>query len=182
MSERWRRWLIPLGLLLVLVAVNASIWRKERILADGSTVSLPLAPVDPRSLMQGDYMALDWQLERDLAQHYAALPDTGKVVLRFIGDSSRVELVRLDDGQPLARNEIRLVYRRRGGTIRVATDAYFFQEGTASAFEQARFGKLRVADDGTAILIGLQDEALRTLKPPPASEGEPPAPEADAAP
>ena len=38
--------------------VNYSIAQKERLLASGAVVFLELAPVDPRSLMQGDYMAL----------------------------------------------------------------------------------------------------------------------------
>ncbi|MFX7329222.1 GDYXXLXY domain-containing protein, partial [Acinetobacter baumannii] len=32
--------------------------QKEMLLKEGQLVLLPLAPVDPRSLMQGDYMAL----------------------------------------------------------------------------------------------------------------------------
>ena len=170
MSESLRRWLIPTGLLLVLAAVNFSIWQKETLIASGTPVSLPLAPVDPRSLMQGDYMALDWQLARELTKRYASLPDTGKVVLHFVGGTTRAELARLDDGQPLAKDEVRLDYRVRDGRVKVATDAYFFQEGTASAFEQARYGDLRVAPGGTAILVGLQDKDLATIKPAPMPE------------
>ena len=44
-----------LGLLLILLAVNWSIYKQEQVLAQGKTVLLKLAPVDPRSLMQGDY-------------------------------------------------------------------------------------------------------------------------------
>ena len=43
---------------LVLIAVNLSIVAKERIKTGGEPIFLELAPVDPRSLMQGDYMAL----------------------------------------------------------------------------------------------------------------------------
>src|SRR5690606_10833586 len=49
------------GLLLILAVVNVGIWQRERILATGRTVVLALAPVDPRSLMQGDYMALRFE-------------------------------------------------------------------------------------------------------------------------
>jgi hypothetical protein len=53
--------------LFILVAVNVSIWHKEQLITHGKTVFLALAPVDPRSLMQGDYMALRFQLEQDIA-------------------------------------------------------------------------------------------------------------------
>lgn len=56
------------GLIAVLAVVNTDIYRKEALLADGRTVILELAPVDPRSLMQGDYMALDFQATADVRQ------------------------------------------------------------------------------------------------------------------
>lgn len=39
----------------ILALVNASILDKEKLLSEGQVVYLELAPVDPRSLMQGDY-------------------------------------------------------------------------------------------------------------------------------
>src|SRR3546814_15533292 len=44
------------GLLLVLGAVNLQVLQKQRVLDDGRTVLLALRPVDPRPLIQGDYM------------------------------------------------------------------------------------------------------------------------------
>jgi uncharacterized membrane-anchored protein len=52
------------GVVLVLVVVNASVLDKERLLASGTPVLLELAPVDPRSLIQGDYMELDYAISR----------------------------------------------------------------------------------------------------------------------
>src|SRR3546814_16798011 len=46
------------GLLLVLGAVNLQVLQKQRVLDDGRTVLLALRPVDPRSLIQRDYMVL----------------------------------------------------------------------------------------------------------------------------
>ena len=43
-------------LVIILGLVNWSITGKEKHLAEGKIVYLDLAPVDPRSLMQGDYM------------------------------------------------------------------------------------------------------------------------------
>ena len=52
--------------LIVLILVNWSIAGKERHLKEGRIVYLELAPVDPRSLMQGDYMALNFKLANEL--------------------------------------------------------------------------------------------------------------------
>ena len=50
---------------LVLAIVNWTIYSRERQLAEGRVVLLALAPVDPRSLMQGDYMALRFKIANE---------------------------------------------------------------------------------------------------------------------
>jgi uncharacterized membrane-anchored protein len=42
--------------------------------------------------------------------------------------------------------------------VRLASDAFFFEEGQGQTYQRARFGELRVADDGSAVLVGLRDE------------------------
>ena len=59
-------WLVGIS---ILVAVNYAIWQKEQLLTHGKTVILALAPVDPRSLMQGDYMRLRFQAEQDMQRY-----------------------------------------------------------------------------------------------------------------
>ena len=60
-------------LVLILGLVNLSIVGKEKHLSDGRAVYLELAPVDPRSLMQGDYMALRFAIANQIR---AALPSS----------------------------------------------------------------------------------------------------------
>lgn len=89
MSDKVSRAVIAAAVLLVLAAVNGSIVAKERIKTHGEIILLELAPVDPRSLMQGDYMALRF----DLAQQIS--PDKGGLA-PLILDENRV--ARLDPG------------------------------------------------------------------------------------
>ena len=53
---------VLVGLAAVLAVANYAIVDKERVIAHGRTVYVALAPVDPRSLMQGDYMALNFRV------------------------------------------------------------------------------------------------------------------------
>ncbi|MDX3907928.1 MAG: GDYXXLXY domain-containing protein [Pigmentiphaga sp.] len=166
MGERATRGLIAAGLVLVLAVVNASIWRNQTLLRHGTLISLELAPVDPRSLMQGDYMALDWAIARELRDRLGtALPASGAMVVRRAAGSTRATLVRLDRGEPLADGESRIAYAVRDGRIRIATDAYYFQEGQADVYARARYGALRVDERGRALLVGLQDAELAWLGP-----------------
>jgi uncharacterized membrane-anchored protein len=157
-----KRLALLLGLA-VLVIVNAAIYQRERLLTHGSIALLELAPVDPRSFMQGDYMALRFALADAVfsGQHEDALAD-GRLVLRL--DEHRVAaFVRFDDGRtPLEADEIRLRYRLRRGKPKFATNAFFFQEGTADAYATARYGEFRVDTEGDALLTALRD-ASRTV-------------------
>jgi uncharacterized membrane-anchored protein len=51
-------WLVITGLVLVLGVANYDIWQKQQVVDNGQQVLLKLRPVDPRSLMQGDFMRL----------------------------------------------------------------------------------------------------------------------------
>jgi len=174
MADRRLRIAIGLaGAVLALAAVNASILSKERLLETGRVVYLELAPVDPRSLMQGDYMALNYQVANDITavlphrdEEQAWLPNLapsdGRVVVR-VDNRSVARFVRIDDGRPLAEDEALLRYRVRGGHLKFASNAFFFQEGTAGDYEAARYGRFRVAPDGELLLTALHDENLESL-------------------
>jgi uncharacterized membrane-anchored protein len=147
-----------------LALINYSIFAKERLLATGAVVLLELAPVDPRSLMQGDYMALRFGVANLAASALGRSREssTGRIVATL--DERRVaSFRRLHDGKPVASNEVLLRYRMREGEMKFATNAFFFQEGTARRYEGARYGEFRVAPDGELLLTGLRDKDLRPL-------------------
>jgi uncharacterized membrane-anchored protein len=173
MNRRTYRWLIWGWLVVVLGVVNIGIAQKEHLLRTGTTVSLRLAPVDPRSLMQGDYMALRFAMGDKIASaltHAHPSDDArtlrahhdGRVVIHLNADTTAT-LVALYTGQPLHPGEHLLRYRMRKGSVHFSTDAYFFQEGTADRYTQARYGVFKVDADGAALLIGLRDEQLQDL-------------------
>lgn len=162
------RALIAAGLLLVLGSVNFAIFGKERIIRDGETIFLALAPVDPRSLMQGDYMALRFELaaaievwrEDETRAHLRAAPldiDARGIATLAAGPENG----RGDDG---FRTQPRLAFRVRGYDVWLGTNAFFFTEGTADRYTTARYGEFRFdRDSGEAVLVGLRNDALERL-------------------
>jgi uncharacterized membrane-anchored protein len=158
-----RKALLVAACVLVLAAVNWSIHAREALLRDGAVILLELAPVDPRSLLQGDYMALRFKVADDAFGRFPdrVFPD-GCVVTRR-GDDGVATFVRLDDGTPLAADEIRIRYRWRAGAPQFATNAFFFEERQAPLYAGARFGEFRAAPDGEVILTGLRDAARQPL-------------------
>lgn len=156
------RILIACGLLVSLAVPAGEVVKKERLLASGQSMLLDLGPVDPRSLVQGDYMRLDYALSRNVAVD-GSWPRDGALIVR-LDEYGVARFVRRDDGAALAQGEHRLAYRVRGRRAHIGTDAYFFQEGTADRYQRARYGEMRVAPDGSAVLVGLRDVEGRAIE------------------
>jgi uncharacterized membrane-anchored protein len=158
-----RRLLVVVGLVLALALPDLAVVRKERTLASGTPMLLELAPVDPRSLMQGDYMRLDYALTRALGTA-DGWPRDGRLVV-VLDSVGIARFVRREEGNhPLAPGERLLQYHRRGGRIRVGSDAFQFQEGQATRYATARYGELRVGDAGESVLVGLRSAGLVPLR------------------
>ena len=170
---------VLLTTILILVTVNYSTWRTEQHLAHGQTVILELAPVDPRSLMQGDYMALSFdlgnQVEQQLLQkrteHNQAQGSANNEHLQWLSgrvivaadEQGVARFVAMDDGQPLQEGQLALQYRLRDRRIQFASNAFFFEEGTAKTYEKARYGLFRVNEKGQPLLTRLLDADLQEL-------------------
>ncbi len=61
-----RKAYIILVLMLFFLGYIFSVQKMEHIIADGKTVLLALAPVDPRALLMGDYMDLNYVVNGDI--------------------------------------------------------------------------------------------------------------------
>lgn len=156
------RIVIVAGLLLVLSLFSYSVWNKEQILTNGKNVLVSLAPVDPRSLMQGDYMILNYDIPRTLTKKAAQLHE-GKLVYT-VNEKNVVNFIRLyQPGETLQDNEQWIHFRNRNRRIHIGANSFFFQEGKAKTFDAAKYGELRVDANGHSILVGLADEHQQRL-------------------
>jgi uncharacterized membrane-anchored protein len=177
LSAKTRTGLALAAGLLVLVAVNWTIMQREQLLTDGKLVLLELAPVDPRSLMQGDYMALRFKITNDAFPNSrwglrSSLKDEaepnfpldGHLVATLdaygVGHFQRIARA----GEVVKADEVLLRYRIRNDQVKFATNGYFFEEGQAQAYEQARYGAFRVAANGDMILTAMHGQDYVQLK------------------
>jgi uncharacterized membrane-anchored protein len=149
------------GLLLVVVTLLLLVVRKEQVLTHGMPLLLELAPVDPRSLMQGDYMVLDYAVSRELGGSNA--PEEGRLVLRLDEHSVGRFVRKHEPGTPLGPGELLLRYKVREGRVRLGAESFFFQEGHADRYARAKYGELRVTGDGSSVLVGLRNAERQPL-------------------
>jgi|WetSurMetagenome_2_1015567.scaffolds.fasta_scaffold07101_6 uncharacterized membrane-anchored protein len=159
-----RETVLVVSSVIILIILNFAIFQKEIIKNQGDTVFLALAPVDPRSLMQGDYMALRYDIERKIT----AFPDQflyGYVVIELeqnkVGSFKRF----YQQGESLAENEKLLRYHREHSNMRIVPNAFFFQEGHAQIYQNAKYGEFKFDKSGNHLLIGLADKDLKSIQP-----------------
>jgi uncharacterized membrane-anchored protein len=165
--SRWARAGSIACVLATLAVANTGIWRNEALIRDGQPVFVELAPVDPRSLMQGDYMALDYRMHAGLQSQLAGLSRLARQrVVARIDARGVAELLRLADDKPVAADERLIELVPRSGRWVLVSDAWFFREGQGALWQAARYGEFRLAGDGRALLVGLADAGLQPIRTP----------------
>ena len=155
------------GTLATVLVANGAIWQTQDLIARGKPVFMALMPVDPRSLMQGDFMRL----------RFATLDARQLPLLQSMGAKRPRMVLQLDargvatvqrlhtPGQPLAPKEMLLELTPKDGNWVVVTDAWYFKEGQAQTWQAAKFGEFRALPDGRALLVGLADTTLQPIAP-----------------
>lgn len=149
------------ALLIALLFINYAVYQKETLIANGQPFYLRLAPVDPRSLIQGDYMALRYEIADKLPA--TEIPVRGKLVIKRAADGVAALVRVYDESTPLAADEFLLNYYQHDWQLSLGAESFFFQEGEAERYQDARYAELRVEPSGKSVLIGLRSETLEPL-------------------
>ena len=170
-------WATVAGQIILLIAF---IGVKENVLRTGASVLLQAVPIDPRSLLQGDYAILDYEIAELPA--WAADSKTGDVFfVELIEDGDGVWRAGRYSRENLGKDQVFIkgsVNSR--GRLDFGIGTYFIPEGTGRIIEQAGDVKARVAvsSGGTAVIEELLVDGepfdprhlTQPLRPP---EGEP---------
>ena len=167
-----RKTIALIALCACLGLVNWSIYKKEQHLKHGRAVFLELAPVDPRSLMQGDFMALRFKMGNQITDAlqndethrlpYVTRNADGYAIVS-LDEKNIGEFSAIYDQQQLAPNQTLMRFRQRNGDLKFATNAFFFQEGHAERYEPAKYGLFRVDANGELLLVSLHNDNLENL-------------------
>ncbi|MEW5783470.1 MAG: GDYXXLXY domain-containing protein [Bacillota bacterium] len=161
---------VKLSLILPLIALQLLIVgfqaaKSEYLLAHSTLVKLELHPVDPRSLLQGDYIVLGYTIASpDLPLKLQPLekvqivlaPGSDGVyrytgVYRYKGKFNR-EYERSGD-------EVLITGRSDGGGLIFGIESYFIPEGSGRELEQTiNYAYVRVAGNGASLLVEVAEE------------------------
>ena len=161
--------ILPLVLaLLSIVIFVLMILKNEHHLNNAQSVYVRLQPVDPRSILQGDYMALNYDLglegvnaeqieNQAWIKSYAQLDAQNRVIkTRF-------------DAQQIARGlskSVPLILKNPDNLLESlypAANSFLFAEGLEPCYRNAQYAHLSVKADGQTLLLGLADQNLKSL-------------------
>ena len=170
--SKLKLFIISANMVLVLLFFGFNIVKNEKVLSEGETVLLELRPVDPRSLMQGDYMTLHFEVCNHI---YGLEAELNKFCVVQLDDDRVAHFVSLTNDAAVALREDELLLRYSleknswgGKFYTIGSDSYFFQEGTANKYATAKYGMLKVVTKGdmigTCSLVGLCDENKKLIE------------------
>ncbi|UKS30789.1 GDYXXLXY domain-containing protein [Paenibacillus sp. HWE-109] len=159
---KMNRWIIALLVLLQVLAMSLQIGKSEWLLAHGQLIKLKLEPLDPRSLIQGDYVRLRYTIS-NLEIFQTMEPDTFSnkklaVVLAPNKATGVYDFKRVyREDEILAPDEVKLNGTLTGyDNVAYGIETYFIPEGTGSIYERdAKFAEVKVSAGGDAILVRL---------------------------
>lgn len=163
--------------LLILIPLNYKVQQFEDVLATGKPVVLKIAPVDPRSLIQGDYMALSYAILNDIRANLNESEDgvilakekkhPSKVYALIHQDEQGVAtLCRVEDSLPNDFKDcvanVYLPVNNFKWLPELPSQEYFFAEGKGQYYAQAEYAEYRFKD-GILLLARLLDKDLKAL-------------------
>lgn len=156
-------WLASI-VLLQLVICSLQIGKSEQLLANGDVVKLELQPIDPRSMLQGDYLSLQYKISfpyRTDIEDPDRQPRSGKVsvVIEQAGNGLYQFSRLAKPGDILQANE-RLITGRWNGydQIYYGIETYYVEEGKGIALqEKVKYAEVRLSRSGDALLVKLME-------------------------
>jgi uncharacterized membrane-anchored protein/uncharacterized membrane protein len=158
--------LIAIVIMLQLGFIGFQTAISERLLTTGSIVKLELQPIDPRSLLQGDYVRLNYtisELPDEVGQQLDDQHIQGRVeIVLAKNDQGLHEFNRIyTDGETLRSDEIVINGKKESyswNEINYGIENYFVPEGSGLEVEQnAHFAYVRVGSNGNAMLERLSE-------------------------
>ncbi|HEX7336065.1 MAG TPA: GDYXXLXY domain-containing protein [Gemmatimonadales bacterium] len=140
-------------------------------LVTGQTLLVPVMPVDPRDLFRGDYVILSYDFSRTPREGIEGLSANDQWSSKWEGRTVYVPLVQDSNRVHWRAEKITVVKPAKGpfikghmeryGSLKFGIEAYYVEEGTGRAYEQAirdrkLSAELAVTSSGQAALRGLR--------------------------
>lgn len=164
-----KKYLCVLVIICQFLLIGYIIVRNEYHLKNSKTIVLKLQPVDPRSLMQGDYVVLNYSKSQFTGKPFPS----GSIVyteLKFLPEKGYHEMIATHLSPHNINNQENLIIRGKvsrsylesnsenlySGEIEYGIENYFTEENTGKELETTmKYAKVKVSSEGDAMLVEL---------------------------
>lgn len=145
-----------------MIVFGYSVIKEEKNLKK-ATFYIKTVPVDPRSLIQGDYMVLNYDIAESARME---IGNIRKGYIRIkINDLKIAEFIRIDEEYlPPSNNEISIQFQKNGSNIDIGVNSYLFQEGTGNKFQKSQYAEVIELKNGKLRLKNLLDKNFIKIK------------------
>ena len=175
MSNNIKKILLIINIVILFVVTGFSANKEEGYKKSDSYFYLELAPVDPRSLLQGDYMTLNYDII-DKAQEiiFNGIYDSKNENNEFLDmrkgyivvslDENKVaKFVKLSKEKTDEKDLLFIAFKSDGFNVNINANSYLFQEGTGDKYENAHYSKVVLVDNKLR-LVDLRDKDFKEIK------------------
>lgn len=191
MSNKMKKILIVVNIVLLFVITGFSAQKEESYKKLDSYFYLELRPVDPRSLLQGDYMTLNYDIldqttefiyqnksydyyydsneeerkeETKEQKEKRELAEAKKAYIAIRLDGNKVaKFVKLAKEKTDEKDLLFIAYKSNGYSVDINANSYLFQEGTGDKYENTRYAKVVLVGNKLR-LIDLRDKDFKEIK------------------
>lgn len=158
------------AVLLSCVAFALLITKHQNHLNQGQIIYAKLAPADPRSLIQGDYMQLNYELfwanypSREFGDFTLSTTSAPPTMLAKVTLDDKNIIIATDRWGKTGDRLLRLKNPSNYlDTAHPAVNSFMFAEGLGECYERAKYAKLSVLDNGDNMLVDLVADDLTPL-------------------
>lgn len=140
----------------------------EHHIRHAQSIFVKLKPVDPRSLIQGDYMVLNYDLNLHDMSNQDIQNHSSLISYVYLDAQQRVIKTNLELQQSRQVIEpLKLVLKNPNNqldSLYPAANSFLFAEGLGACYNNAKYAHLRVNSNGKAVLVELVDLNLQPLQ------------------
>lgn len=155
--------LVLINFFLLLIFFGTSLWKEEENLKKDSFY-LKIAPRDPRSLIQGDYMVLNYEVGDEVAKNLEENIKKGYVRVK-IDEKKVAHFLNLEkEYRKTLGDEMILRFFRDRFNIDFGINSYFFQEGKGTNFQRTEYAEVVSLKEGKLRLKSLRDKNFQRIK------------------
>ena len=177
MSNNVKKILIIVNVIILFVITGFSAMKEEGYKKSDNYFYLELTPVDPCSLLQGDYMTLNYDImdkAQEIIYNNGIIYDSKDENNKFLNMRKGYIVVQLDENKvakfvKLSKEKtdekglIYIAFKSDGFNVDINANSYLFQEGTGKKYEEACYSKVVLVGNNLR-LIDLRDKDFKEIK------------------